>query len=131
HDGSLTTIHANSPRDALARLETLVLMAGFDLPLRAIREQVASAIDIIVQVNRERDGSRKVTNISEITKMEGDVITLQDIFVFRNDGWDDNDRIIGKFVPTNTIPTFIDDIKRAKIPLDIAIFSNDDEGGGF
>ncbi|MDD5599023.1 MAG: hypothetical protein PHV82_13830, partial [Victivallaceae bacterium] len=105
--------------------------AGFDLPLRAIREQVASAIDIIVQVNRERDGSRKVTNISEITKMEGDIITLQDIFVFRNEGWDDNDRIIGSFVPTNTIPTFIDDIKRAKIPLDIAIFSSDDSGGEF
>jgi pilus assembly protein CpaF len=130
HDGSLTTIHANSPRDALARLETLVLMAGFDLPLRAIREQVASAIDIIVQVNRERDGSRKVTNISEITKMEGDIITLQDIFVFRNDGWDDNDRIIGEFVPTNTIPTFMDEIKRAKIPLDISVFSSDDDSGG-
>jgi pilus assembly protein CpaF len=132
HDGSLTTIHANSPRDALARLETLVLMAGFDLPLRAIREQVASAIDIIVQVNRERDGSRKVTNISEITKMEGDVITVQDIFVFQNEGWDDNDKIIGSFVPTNNMPTFLEDIKRAKIPLDISIFNNDkDIVGGF
>lgn len=131
HDGSLTTIHANSPRDALARLETLVLMAGFDLPLRAIREQVASAIDIIVQVNRERDGSRKVTNISEITKMEGEVITLQDIFVFQNEGWDENDRVVGRFAPTNAIPTFMDEIKRAKIPLDIAIFSSDDAGGGF
>ncbi|MDD5728030.1 MAG: ATPase, T2SS/T4P/T4SS family [Victivallales bacterium] len=130
HDGSLTTIHANTPRDALARLETLVLMAGFDLPLRAIREQVASAIDIIVQVNRERDGSRKVTNISEITKMEGDIITLQDIFVFRNEGWDENEKIVGRFVSTNNIPTFIDDIKRAKIPLDIAIFSNDDANAG-
>jgi pilus assembly protein CpaF len=137
HDGSLTTIHANTPRDALARLETLVLMAGFDLPLRAIREQVASAIDIIVQVNRERDGSRKVTNISEITKMEGDVITVQDIFVFKNEGWDENDKIIGRFVSTNNMPTFIDDIKRAKIPLDISIFNNDgigmdmENGGGF
>ncbi len=132
HDGSLTTIHANTPRDALARLETLVLMAGFDLPLRAIREQVASAIDIIVQVNRERDGSRKVTNISEITKMEGDIITVQDIFVFQNEGWDENDKIVGKFVSTNNMPTFIDDIKRAKIPLDISIFNNDKTlGGGF
>ena len=130
HDGSLTTIHANTPRDALARLETLVLMAGFDLPLRAIREQVASAIDVIVQVNRERDGSRKVTNISEITKMEGDVITLQDIFVFQNEGWDDNDKIIGDYVSTNNIPTFMDDIKRAKIPLDISIFNNDKARGG-
>ena len=131
HDGSLTTIHANTPRDALARLETLVLMAGFDLPLRAIREQVASAIDVIVQVNRERDGSRKVTNISEITKMEGDIITLQDIFVFKNEGWDDNDKIIGNFVSTNNMPTFMDEIKRAKIPLDISIFNNDAAGGGF
>jgi len=132
HDGSLTTIHANTPRDALARLETLVLMAGFDLPLRAIREQVASAIDVIVQVNRERDGSRKVTNISEITKMEGDIITLQDIFVFQNEGWDDNDKIIGDYVSTNNMPTFMDDIKRAKIPLDISIFNNDKvSGGGF
>ena len=130
HDGSLTTIHANTPRDALARLETLVLMAGFDLPLRAIREQVASAIDIVVQVNRERDGSRKVTNISEITKMEGDIITLQDIFVFQNEGWDDNDKIIGKYVSTNNMPTFIDDIRRAKIPLDISIFNNDKALGG-
>ncbi len=131
HDGSLTTIHANTPRDALARLETLVLMAGFDLPLRAIREQVASAIDIIVQVNRERDGSRKITNISEITKMEGDIITLQDIFVFQNEGWDDNDKIIGKFVSTNNIPTFMEDIKRAKIDLDISMFNSDAPGGGF
>lgn len=134
HDGSLTTIHANTPRDALARLETLVLMAGFDLPLRAIREQVASAIDIIVQVNRERDGSRKITNISEITKMEGDIITVQDIFVFKNEGWDENDKIVGRYVSTNNMPTFIDDIKRAKIPLDISIFNNDGmdgTGGGF
>ncbi len=130
HDGSLTTIHANTPRDALARLETLVLMAGFDLPLRAIREQVASAIDVIVQVNRERDGSRKVTNISEITKMEGEIITIQDIFVFQNEGWDENDKIIGNFVSTNNMPTFIDDIKRAKIPLDISIFNNDKAPGG-
>ena len=130
HDGSLTTIHANTPRDALARLETLVLMAGFDLPLRAIREQVASAIDIVVQVNRERDGSRKVTNISEITKMEGDIITLQDIFVFQNEGWDENDRIVGNYVSTNNMPTFLDDIKRAKIPLDISIFNNDKALGG-
>ncbi|MDD5697255.1 MAG: ATPase, T2SS/T4P/T4SS family [Victivallaceae bacterium] len=130
HDGSLTTIHANSPRDALSRLETLVLMAGFDLPLRAIREQVASAIDVIVQVNRERDGSRKVTNISEITKMEGDIITLQDIFVFNHKGWDANERIIGSFEPANNIPTFMDEIRRAKIGLDIAMFSSDGPGGG-
>lgn len=123
HDGSLTTIHANTPRDALSRLETLVLMAGFDLPLRAIREQIASAICIVVQINRERDGSRKVTHISEITKMEGEIITMQDIFVYKHEGWDENNRIIGCHVPTGNIPTFMEEIERAKLDLDIGIFS--------
>ncbi len=134
HDGSLTTIHANSPRDALARLETLVLMAGFDLPLRAIREQVASAVNIVVQISRERDGSRKVVGVSEITKMEGDVITMQDLFVFRQTGWDEHERIAGEFVPTGGMPTFLDEIKRAKLPLDLNIFkakSDGREGGNF
>jgi pilus assembly protein CpaF len=128
HDGSLTTLHANTPRDALARMETLVLMSGFDLPLRAIREQIASAIDIIVQVNRERDGSRKITHISEITKMEGDIITMQDIFVFKHKGWNDDNKIIGDHVPTGSIPTFMEEIERAKIPLDISIFTPQREG---
>ena len=123
HDGSLTTIHANSPRDALARLETLVLMAGFDLPLRAIREQVASAINLVVQITRERDGSRKVVNISEIVKMEGDIITMQDIFVFRQTGWDKDNRIVGVFEPTGSIPSFMEEIQRAKLDLDISLFS--------
>ena len=127
HDGSLTTIHANSPRDALARLETLVLMAGFDLPLRAIREQVASAINIIVQITRERDGSRKVVNISEIVKMEGDIITMQDLFVFRQTGWDSNNRITGVFEPTGSIPTFMEDIQRAKLDLDVSLFAKKQE----
>lgn len=124
HDGSLTTIHANSPRDALARLETLVLMSGFDLPLRAIREQIASAINIVVQISRERDGTRKVVNISEITKMEGDVITMQDIFVFRQTGWDASNHVQGVFEPTGSIPSFMEDIYRANLDLDIGIFSN-------
>ena len=123
HDGSLTTIHANSPRDALSRLETLVLMAGFDLPLRAIREQVASAIHIVVQITRERDGSRKIVNVSEITKMEGDVITMQDLFVFRQTGWDGENRITGVFEPTGSVPTFMEEIERAKLDLDIRMFS--------
>jgi pilus assembly protein CpaF len=131
HDGSLTTIHANTPRDALARLETLVLMAGFDLPLRAIREQIASAITIIVQVNREKDGSRKITHVSEITKMEGDIITLQDIFVFKQEGWSDDDKIIGQYVPTGNIPTFMEEIQRAKLDLDISIFSTKPIRRGF
>ena len=123
HDGSLTTIHANTPRDALARLETLVLMAGFDLPLRAIREQIASAIHIIVQITRERDGSRKVLNISEITKMEGDIITMQDLFTFRQTGWNEDNKIVGVFEPTGSIPTFMEEIERAKLDLDVSMFA--------
>ena len=123
HDGSLTTIHANSARDALARLETLVLMAGFDLPLRAIREQIASAIHIIVQISRERDGSRKIISVSEITQMEGDVITMQDIFTFNQTGWTEDNRITGTYDPTGNIPTFMDDVQRAKLDLDIALFN--------
>jgi len=129
HDGSLTTIHANTPRDALARLETLVLMSGFDLPLRAIREQIASAIAIIVQISREKDGSRKTTHISEITKMEGEIITLQDIFVFNHEGWTpDNKKIVGKYVPTGSIPSFMEDIERANLDLDISIFDPTNQG---
>ncbi len=129
HDGSLTTIHANSPRDALARLETLVLMSGFDLPLRAIREQIASAISIIVQINREKDGSRKVVCVSEITKMEGDIITMQDLFTFRQDGWSEDGRLLGHFEPTGAIPTFIEDIRRANLDLDISIFTPTKKAG--
>jgi len=125
HDGSLTTIHANSPRDALARLETLVLMAGFDLPLRAIREQIASAITVIVQISREKDGTRKVTHVSEITKMEGEIITMQDIFVYKQEGWSpDGKTMTGKHMPTGNVPTFMEEIKRANLDLDISIFSD-------
>ena len=123
HDGSLTTIHANTPRDALSRLETLVLMAGFDLPLRAIREQIASAIAIIVQINREKDGTRKVTNISEITRMEGDMITMQDIFTYHQDGWDANGKMTGRHIPSGNLPSFMEDIKRAGLKLDLEIFT--------
>ena len=122
HDGSLTTIHANTPRDCLSRLETLVLMAGFDLPLRAIREQIASAIAIIVQINREKDGSRKVTCVSEITKMEGDIITMQDLFVYKQTGWTEDGKMVGEHIPTGSVPTFTEDIKRAGLPFDISIF---------
>ncbi len=132
HDGSLTTIHANSPRDCLSRLETLVLMSGFDLPLRAIREQIASAISIIVQITREKDGTRKVTHVSEITKMEGEIITMQDLFVFRQDGWSSDGKIIGKYVATGSIPMFMEDIKRAGLSLDISLFKppEDTAAGG-
>lgn len=123
HDGSLTTIHANTPRDCLSRLETLVLMAGFDLPLRAIREQISSAISIIVQITREKDGSRKVTCVSEITKMEGEIITMQDIFVYKQDGWTEDGKMTGSYIPTGAVPTFMDEIRRANLELDISMFT--------
>ena len=130
HDGSLTTIHANSPRDALARLETLVLMAGFDLPLRAIREQIASAITIIVQISREKDGTRKVNCVSEITKMEGDIITLQDLFVYKQEGWSEDGKMTGDYIATGNIPTFMEEITRAELPCDISIFAPPKRKGG-
>jgi pilus assembly protein CpaF len=109
HDGSLSTVHANSPRDAIARLETLVLMAGMDLPLRAIREQVASAVNLIVQLARLRDGTRRVTHVTEVQGMEGDIVTLQDAFVFDyGAGIDENGRFRGKPVATGVRPRFIE-----------------------
>jgi pilus assembly protein CpaF len=122
HDGSLTTLHANAPRDALARLETMVLMSGMDLPVKAIREQVASAVNIIVQQTRFADGSRKVTYISEVSGMEGDIITLQDIFQFKQDGFDDYGRVRGRFVSTGFVPRFYDDLQRRGIPVNMDIF---------
>ena len=104
HDGSMTTAHANSARDALSRLETMVLMSGMELPLRAIRSQIASAVDIIVQIARLRDGSRKIINIAEVTGMEGDIITLQDLFYFENHGVDQDGRITGTFLTSGLRP---------------------------
>ena len=117
HDGSLTTIHANTSRDALSRLETLVLMAGMDLPVKAIRQQVAAAVDLIIQLSRMKDGSRKVTNISEITGMEGETITMQDIFVFEQRGMDDNGRVQGVFRPTGIRPQIIDKLFDLGLPI--------------
>jgi pilus assembly protein CpaF len=117
HDGSMTTLHANSPRDALARLETLVLMAGVDLPVKAIRQQVASAINLICQLSRLRDGSRKVTAISEITGMEGDTITMQDIFIFESEGASPDGKILGRFKPTGLRPEILDRMFAMGLPL--------------
>jgi pilus assembly protein CpaF len=122
HDGSLTTLHANSPRDALSRLETLVLMSGMELPVRAIREQIASAVHLIVQQTRFADGSRKVTAISEISGMEMEVITLQDIFRFQQDGFDAEGRVTGKFVATGFVPRFYDEMQRRGIKVNMEIF---------
>ena len=122
HDGSMTTAHANTPRDCIARLEVMTLMSGLDLPLRAIREQIASAVHMIVQQSRFPDGSRKITHITEVTGMEGDIVQLQDIFLFKQDGYDENGKIKGKFVATGNIPDFCQDLARRGIPVDLSIF---------
>ncbi len=116
HDGSMTTLHSNSPRDALARLETMVMMAGMDLPVRAIREQIASAVDLVIHQDRMRDGTRKVVNITEIAGMEGDVVTMTDIYVFEQSGIE-NGKIIGKLRPTGLRPRFYEKIEAAGIHL--------------
>jgi pilus assembly protein CpaF len=121
HDGSMTTAHANSPRDTLARIETMCLMAGMDLPIRAIREQVASAIDVIVQQERMRDGTRKVVTVAEVSGMEGDVITMTDIFSFEQTGVEAG-KIIGRLRPTGLRPKFMDQIEAAGINLPPSIF---------
>ncbi|ADX73888.1 Flp pilus assembly protein, ATPase CpaF [Pseudarthrobacter phenanthrenivorans Sphe3] len=123
HDGSLSTVHANSPRDAIARLETLVLMAGMDLPLRAIREQVSSAVDLIIQVTRLRDGTRRVTHVTEVQGMEGDIVTLQDAFLFDYAaGMDAHGRFLGKPVATGIRPRFLDRFAELGISVSPAVF---------
>lgn len=122
HDGSLTTGHANSPRDMLARLETMVLMAGMELPVKAIREQISSAVDLIVQQTRLKDGTRKITHISEVMGMEGEIITLQDIFVFRQKGKDEKGKVIGEFECTGIKPKFMDKLEASGITLPADIF---------
>jgi len=122
HDGSMTTLHANSPRDAIARIETMCLMAGMDLPVRAIREQIASAVNLIVQLARLKDGSRKVMYITEVQGMEGDVVVLADIFVFEQQGLDERGKIIGQLKPTGIRPRFIDRFEERNIYLPPNIF---------
>jgi len=127
HEGSLSTVHANSPRDALARLETMVMMAGVDLPSRAIREQVASSLDLIVHLSRMRDGSRRVTQVTEVVGMEGDTITTQDIFKFDySAGVDDGGRFLGSIVPTGIRPRFAERLKDLGIELPPIVFGTPD-----
>jgi pilus assembly protein CpaF len=121
HDGSMTTLHSNGPRDTLSRLETMTLMAGMDLPSRAIREQISSAIDLIVHQSRMRDGTRKVTYVTEVSGMEGEVITLTDLFVYEQTGIEDS-RIVGRLRPTGLRPKFMDKIEASGIHLPPAIF---------
>ena len=123
HDGSLTTAHANSPRDVLSRLETMVMMSGLELPERAIREQISSAIDLIIHQARLRDGSRKITYITEVQKMEGTTITTQDIFRFEQTGFDSNGKILGHFVPTGLQPSFLEKFEVSGIKLPEGFFT--------
>lgn len=124
HDGSMTTVHSNNPREAIGRLETLVMMAGMDLPSRAIREQIASAVNLIVQVSRLSDGSRKIMSITEVVGMQGEVVTLQEIFKFKETGFDKNRKIIGQFQATGFIPTFIEKFERKGIKVGTDLFKN-------
>jgi pilus assembly protein CpaF len=121
HDGSMTTLHSNSPRDSLARLETMTLMAGMDLPSRAIREQISSAIDLIVHQDRMRDGTRKIVNVTEVSGMEGEVITMTDLFLFEQTGFE-NGQIVGYLRPTGLRPKFMDKIENSGIHLPPSIF---------
>ncbi len=121
HDGSMTTLHSNGPRDTLSRLETMVMMAGMELPVRAIREQISSAIDLVVHQSRMRDGTRKVVNITEVTGMEGDIITMTDVFVFEQSGFEGG-KVVGRLRPTGLRPKFMDKIEASGIHLPPSIF---------
>lgn len=124
HDGSLTTIHANTPRDALTRIENMVAMSGLDLPSRTVRAQIASAINVVVQLERHEDGGRRVVSISEINGMEGDVITMSEIFKFVRQGLDEEGNVLGEFVATNLIPSFFDKLRAKGINISRSTFSN-------
>ncbi len=124
HDGSMTTAHANTPRDLISRLEVMVMMSGMDLPLTAIREQVASAVDVIVQQTRFTDGSRRIINISEITGVEGGTIQMQDIFRYDQKGFNEEGKVVGEFVATGCVPEFYEDLRSRGIKVDMSIFEN-------
>jgi pilus assembly protein CpaF len=125
HDGSLTTLHANTPRDAIARLETMVLMSGMELPVRAIREQISSAVHLIVQQTRFSDGTRKICYITEVSGMEVDIVTLQDIFYFKQEGFTEDGKVRGRFVASGFVPKFYDELQRKGIPVNMNIFRED------
>ena len=129
HEGSLTTVHANSARDALSRIETMVIMAGFDLPLRAVRQQLSSALDLIVQIERMQDGGRRVISITEVQRMEVEVITLQELFTFKMERMTDEGVILGALAPTGLRPTFLAKFEKRGVPLPAGLFQ--DHGGSF
>ncbi len=122
HEGSLSTVHANSPRDALSRIENMVLMAGVDLPVTSIREQMASALHLILQLQRFPDGVRRLVRVTEVTGMEGSTVTMQDIFAFRQDGVGENGQVLGRFAPTGIRPTFSESLALQGVGLDPAVF---------
>jgi pilus assembly protein CpaF len=127
HEGSISTVHSNTPRDALARLETMVMMSGMDLPSRAIREQIAAAVHLIVQIGRLSDGSRKVISVTEIQGMEGNVIVLQDLFSFQQKGVGEGGKVLGTMQATGMVPKFIDRFNAASIHLPAEIFKRTSE----
>ncbi|MCB0412012.1 MAG: CpaF family protein, partial [Bdellovibrionales bacterium] len=124
HDGSMTTVHSNNPREAISRLETLCMMAGMDLPVRAIREQIAGAVDLIVQISRLSDGSRKIMSITEVVGMQGDTVTLQEIFRFKEEGFDKNRKIVGSFQAMGMIPTFIEKFEQRGVIIPRNLFTS-------
>jgi pilus assembly protein CpaF len=123
HDGSISTVHANSPRDVLSRLETMALMAGMDLTVRAVREQAAAALDLIIHVARLQDGTRRVTHVTEIVGMEGDTITLQDLFLFHSEGLDEHGRVLGRLVATGLRPAFLERLAERNVRIDQELFT--------
>jgi pilus assembly protein CpaF len=128
HDGSLTTLHANNPRDAISRLETMAMMAGLEMPLRVIREQIASAVDLIVQLSRLRDGTRKVTYVTEVAGMEGDVVVLTDVFRFKQTGVSPDGKVIGDLKPTGIRPLFMHRLEAAGFKLPPSVFGVGERG---
>ncbi len=123
HSGSLTTVHSNNPRECIGRLETLVMMAGMGLPLKAIRETIASSVNVIVQQSRLLDGTRKVTHISEVIGIQGETVTIQDIFIFKQEGLDKNRKIVGRFVPTGFIPKFVEEMEMKGMKISRGLFA--------
>jgi pilus assembly protein CpaF len=124
HDGSLTTVHANSPRDAIARLETMALMANLNIPEKAVRQQIASAVSLVIQVSRLSDGTRRVTHLTEITGMDEDVVSMQDIFVFEKRGVGPNGRVLGSFSATGIRPKFAEKLKASGIAVPASLFEH-------
>ena len=127
HDGSLTTIHANTPRDALTRIENMVSMTGIDIPPAGLRAQIASAINVVVQVERMEDGSRRMSSIQEILGMEGEIITMSELFRFDRSGIDEDGRVLGELRPTGIVPSFHRDLERRGIELPIELFGLDQD----